>query len=117
MRTSRAAPAHAPSYGSHGRRRRAAPRLGELDVRLGARPPDDGPVEGALTVNAHLACWEVVRALEAGTDIVITDWVTDAGVVVGAWRPGWDALAEATVAGHLLAFGTQSTGGNFSFFG
>jgi hypothetical protein len=99
------------------------PRLSELDVRQGERPPGDGPVEGALTANAYLGCWGVVRALDAGADVVITGRVTDASVVVGAaaWRHGWsrtewDALAGATVAGHVLECGTQATGGNFSFF-
>ncbi len=99
------------------------PRLGELDVRQGERPPGQGPVEGALTANAYLGGWGIVRALDAGADVVITGRVTDASLVVGAaaWRYGWartdwDALAGATVAGHVLECGTQATGGNYSFF-
>jgi hypothetical protein len=99
------------------------PRLGELDVRAGLRPPGDAQVEGALTANAYLGCFGIVRALKGGADVVVTGRVTDASLVVGAaaWHHGWspadlDALAGATVAGHVLECGTQATGGNFSFF-
>ena len=99
------------------------PRLEELDVRAGLRPPGEAPVEGALTANAYLGCFGIVRALQAGADVVVTGRVTDASLVVGAaaWHHGWsptdlDAQAGATVAGHVLECGTQATGGNFSFF-
>lgn len=100
-------------------------------LRAGERPPADGDAAAgdgefpgtALTANAYLGCWGIVRALEAGADVVVTGRVTDASVVVGpaAWHHGWhsddlDALAGATVAGHVLECGTQATGGNFSFF-
>jgi hypothetical protein len=72
---------------------------------------------------AYLGAFGIARALEAGADIVITGRVTDASLVVGPAiaRFGWnrtdlDALAGATVAGHVLECGTQSTGGNYSFF-
>lgn len=101
------------------------PRLGELRGRLrgGDRPPGDRDVDDALTANAYLGCRGIVRALEAGADVVVTGRVTDASLVVGpaAWHHGWgpsdlDALAGATVAGHVLECGAQATGGNFSFF-
>ncbi|MGX5653195.1 acyclic terpene utilization AtuA family protein [Geodermatophilus nigrescens] len=110
------------------------PRLPELvsagRLRAGERPPADAGAAGEgefpgtpLTANAYLGCWGIVRALEAGADVVVTGRVTDASVVVGpaAWHHGWgpddlDALAGATVAGHVLECGTQATGGNFSFF-
>ena len=84
---------------------------------------DVGVPGDLLTANAYLGCWGVVRALEAGADVVVTGRVTDASLVVGpaAWHHGWtrddlDALAGATVAGHVLECGTQATGGNFSLF-
>ncbi len=99
------------------------PRLGELSVLVGDAPPGQAPVEGALTANAYLGCWGIVRALEAGADVVVTGRVTDASLVTGpaAWHHGWspgdlDALAGATVAGHVLECGAQATGGNFSLF-
>ena len=69
-------------------------------LRAGERPPGDGEVRDALTANAYLGCWGIVRALEAGADVVVTGRVTDASVVVGpaAWHHGGspddlDALA------------------------
>jgi Acyclic terpene utilisation family protein AtuA len=103
------------------------PRLDDLRtrglLRAGDRPPGDRDITGALTANAYLGCWGIVRALDAGADVVVTGRVTDASLVVGpaAWHHGWrpddlDALAGATVAGHVLECGAQATGGNFSFF-
>jgi hypothetical protein len=76
-----------------------------------------------LTANAYLGCWGIVDALERGADIVITGRVTDAAVVCGpaAWHHGWsrtdwNALAGAVAAGHVIECGTQTTGGNYSFF-
>jgi hypothetical protein len=90
-------------------------RTGELGLHGGA-------YGDPLTVNAYLGCWGVVAALDAGAEVVVTGRVTDASLVVGAaaWRFGWgresyDALAGATVAGHVLECGTQATGGNYSF--
>ena len=82
---------------------------------------DDGQVP--LTANAYLGGWGVARALAGGADVVVTGRVTDAALVAGpaAWHHGWtpsdlDALAGATLAGHVLECGTQATGGNFSLF-
>ncbi|HYQ67383.1 acyclic terpene utilization AtuA family protein [Actinophytocola sp.] len=79
--------------------------------------------DGALTANAYLGCWGIVECLNAGADVVVTGRVTDASLVVGpaaahfGWAPtDFDALAGATVAGHVIECGTQATGGNFAFF-
>jgi hypothetical protein len=76
-----------------------------------------------LTANAYLGAWGIAACLRAGADIVITGRVTDASLVVGPaaahfeWeRDDWNALAGATVAGHILECGAQATGGNYSFF-
>ncbi|MGY2002576.1 acyclic terpene utilization AtuA family protein [Blastococcus sp. SYSU DS1024] len=103
------------------------PRLPDLRrrglLRAGDTPPGNGEVPDVLTANAYLGCRGIVRALQAGADVVVTGRVTDASLVVGpaAWHHGWgpddlDALAGATVAGHVLECGAQATGGNFSFF-
>ncbi|MGX7826685.1 acyclic terpene utilization AtuA family protein [Actinokineospora sp. 24-640] len=87
------------------------PRAGELGLT------------GALTANAYLGGWGIASCLRAGADVVVTGRVTDASLVVGAAAAhfGWatddyDALAGATVAGHVIECGTQATGGNYSFF-
>jgi hypothetical protein len=79
--------------------------------------------EGALTANAYLGGWGIAACLDAGADVVVTGRVTDASLLVGAcashfgWaRDDWNALAGATVAGHIIECGAQATGGNYSFF-
>jgi hypothetical protein len=106
-------------------------RLG-LDAKIGYVEGDDlrrhpsvrGKVPAnALTANAYLGAFGIAACLEAGADVVVTGRVTDASLMVGPAiaRFGWgredlDALAGATVAGHLIECGAQVTGGNFSFF-
>jgi Acyclic terpene utilisation family protein AtuA len=84
-------------------------------------PPPAGSVP--LTANAYLGCGGIARALHAGAQVVVTGRVTDASLVAGPamWHHGWtfadlDALAGATVFGHLLECGAQATGGNFSLY-
>ena len=101
----------------------------ELAARLGVEVPV-GHVEGdavavpdALTANAYLGAFGIAECLRGGAQVVVTGRVTDASLVVGPAiaRFGWgrddlNALAGATVAGHILECGAQATGGNFSFF-
>jgi hypothetical protein len=98
-----------------------ADRLG-VPVRVGHVTGDELPGDG-IASNAYLGAWGIVECLRGGADIVVTGRVTDASLVVGpaAWHHGWarddwDALAGATVAGHLLECGAQATGGNYAFF-
>ena len=92
-----------------------------LHLESGAQLP---PAAGFVyTANAYLGAWGIVRALQAGADIVICPRVTDASLVVGAaaWWHGWqrddyDALAGAVAAGHVIECGPQATGGNYSAF-
>lgn len=102
--------------------RSLAERLG-LDLKVGYVEGDSLPRPDALTANAYLGAFGIAAVLDAGADVVVTGRVTDASLVVGPAiaRFGWDrddldALAGATVAGHLLECGAQVTGGNFSFF-
>jgi hypothetical protein len=94
----------------------------DLTARAAELGLDDDP-RGLLGAHAYLGAFGIARAIESGADLVITGRVTDASLVVGPAiaRFGWtradlDALAGATVAGHLLECGTQSTGGNYAFF-
>ena len=106
-------------------------RLGELaaagvpilDFESGEPLVIDDPDHRFISANAYLGCWGIVDALAGGADIVITGRTTDAAIVCGpaahhhGWkRTDWDALAGAVVAGHIIECGTQSTGGNYSFF-
>jgi len=102
--------------------RALAGRLG-LAVRVGHVEGDALPRPDALTANAYLGAFGIAACLDGGADVVVTGRVTDASLVVGPAiaRYGWgrddlDALAGATVAGHLVECGAQVTGGNFSFF-
>lgn len=99
-----------------------ADRLG-LTVRIGYVEGDALPRPDALTANAYLGAFGIAACLDAGADVVVTGRVTDASLAVGPAiaRFGWgrddlDALAGATVAGHLIECGAQVSGGNFSFF-
>jgi len=99
-----------------------ADRLG-LSVRIGYVEGDALARPDALTANAYLGAFGIAACLDAGADVVVTGRVTDASLAVGPAiaRFGWgrddlDALAGATVAGHLIECGAQVTGGNFSFF-
>ncbi len=90
-------------------------RIGELDLPADAGTP--------VTANAYLGAFGIARCLDAGADVVVTGRVTDASVIVGpaishfGWgRDDLDALAGATVAGHVIECGTQATGGNYAFF-
>ena len=78
---------------------------------------------GPLTANAYLGAWGIRECLVRGADVVVTGRVTDASLVVGpaaahfGWaRDDYDALAGATVAGHVIECGAQATGGNYAFF-
>ncbi len=106
-----------------------ATALGRLAATLGLTPRigyvtgDELSRPGAVTANAYLGAFGIAECLAAGADVVVTGRVTDASLVVGPAiaRYGWtrtdhDALAGATVAGHILECGAQATGGNFAFF-
>lgn len=99
-----------------------AARLG-LTVKVGHVQGDAVASETAITANAYLGAFGIAECLTAGADVVVTGRVTDASLVVGpgiahfGWtRRDLDALAGATVAGHILECGAQATGGNYAFF-
>src|SRR6202008_387907 len=99
-----------------------ADRLG-IRARISYVEGDAVDVPDALTANAYLGAFGIAECLRAGADVVVTGRVTDASLVVGpaaahfGWaRDDFDALAGATIAGHVLECGAQATGGNYSFF-
>ncbi len=101
----------------------AAAGLPVTDFETGKPLIGDSSGQDFISANAYLGCWGIVEALNRGADIVITGRTTDAAIVCGpaAHHHGWrrtdrDAMAGAVVAGHVIECGTQTTGGNYSFF-
>lgn len=82
---------------------------------------DGNPQVNIASANAYLGAAGIVKALEAGAQIVLTGRIADASLVTGpaihefgwAWDD-WEKLGGATVAGHLIECGAQSTGGIYS---
>jgi Acyclic terpene utilisation family protein AtuA len=109
--------------------RELAGRLG-ITVNVASVEGDDVTARAAelglgspLTASAYLGAWGIAECVRSGADVVVTGRVTDASLVVGpaaahfGWqRDAWNALAGASVAGHILECGAQATGGNYSFF-
>lgn len=100
------------------------PRIDELQVagesfeNLETHEPLNALSKQVVSANAYLGCEGIVDALRKGARIVITGRVADASLVVGPaiYEFGWDMndfdrLGRATVAGHLIECGAQSTGG------
>jgi len=93
-------------------------KQGQLPPHLDAENPDVKldvnardllkPNHKVVSANAYLGARGIVKALEAGADIIITGRVADASPVIGAawWWHGWEAtnydeLGGALIAGHL----------------
>ena len=81
----------------------------------------DAPDSNLLARNVYLGAAGIVEALAKGADIVVTGRVADPSLVVGPVMheldldpEDWDALANATLAGHLIECGTQVSGGYFA---
>ena len=81
----------------------------------------DMPAQPIVSANAYIGAGPIADALRAGADIVVCGRVADPSLVLGpalahyGWAmDGWDRLARATMAGHLLECGAQVTGGYFA---
>ena len=74
-----------------------------------------------VCANAYQGAFEIAEAIRAGAQVVVTGRVADPSLTVGpamahfGWAADdWDALAGATMAGHLLECGAQVSGGYFA---
>ena len=74
-----------------------------------------------VCANVYQGAFEIADAIRAGAQIVVTGRVADPSLTLGpaiahfGWKPDdWDALAGATMAGHLLECGAQVSGGYFA---
>ncbi|KAI8260294.1 hypothetical protein K4K58_002051 [Colletotrichum sp. SAR11_239] len=94
--------------------------LDQPGVEFDPRAEGAGGEDALLAANAYTGYAGIVRALEAGADIVVCGRCTDASPVMGLarWWHGWkgtayDALAASLMAGHLIECGPYVTGGNY----
>ena len=99
------------------------PRVDELLKGVDVREMYTGePLPANLkSCNAYLGARPIAKLLDDGCDIVLTGRVVDSAVTLGAcmhefgWRDNeYDALAGATLAGHIIECGAQATGGLFT---
>jgi len=74
-----------------------------------------------VSANAYLGAEAIAQALRAGAQIVVAGRVADPSLTVGpalahfGWAADdWQALAGATMAGHLLECGAQVSGGYYA---
>lgn len=90
------------------------------ELLRGRLAPADAARE-AVSANAYLGAAAIAGALRAGAQVVVTGRVADPSLAVGpalahfGWaETDWDALARATIAGHLIECGAQVTGGYYA---
>ena len=97
--------------------------LSSADGRAIVRKHLDSTFDDARFVcaNVYQGAFEIAEAIRAGAQIVVTGRVADPSLTLGpaiahfGWAPDqWDALAGATMAGHLLECGAQVSGGYFA---
>lgn len=73
------------------------------------------------SANIYLGAEPVVKALDAGCQIVVTGRVTDTGITLApmihefGWAmDDWDKMAAGIIAGHIIECGAQASGGNIT---
>jgi hypothetical protein len=93
-------------------------------VQPGGRERRPDPTDlNIVSANAYLGARGIVKALQAGADIIICGRVSDASPVIGAawyWHSwtdhDYDQLAGSLIAGHLIECSAYVTGANFAGF-
>jgi hypothetical protein len=87
-------------------------------THLESGAPLDSVATRLVTANAYLGAAPIVEAINGGAKIIVTGRVADPSLTVAPCIAhfGWslsdyNAIAGATVAGHLIECGTQVTGG------
>lgn len=73
------------------------------------------------SANIYLGAEPVVKALDAGCQIIVTGRVTDTGITLAPmihefnWSmDDWDKMASGIIAGHIIECGAQASGGNIT---
>ncbi len=73
------------------------------------------------SANIYLGAEPVVKALDAGCQIIVTGRVTDTGITLApmihefGWAmDDWDKMAAGIIAGHIIECGAQGSGGNIT---
>jgi hypothetical protein len=91
---------------------------GHVLANLDTGGPFSAVRERVVSANAYLGAPPIVEALKQGASVVIAGRVADASLTVApamhefGWEwDDWNRLGAATVAGHLIECGAQSTGG------
>src|SRR6185503_12868391 len=76
------------------------------------------PLSVVVSANAYLGARPIAEALAGNARLVITGRVADASLTLGpamhkfGWQwDDWNKLAAASLAGHLIEYGAQVTGG------
>ena len=94
---------------------------GETFTNIETGEPLGDRINIVASANAYLGAAGIVEALENGARFVLTGRIADASLVTGPAIKefDWDfmndqAIANATVAGHLIECGAQVSGGIFS---
>jgi Acyclic terpene utilisation family protein AtuA len=98
------------------------PQLDRVRVLEPREIGSGAPLPGRLvSANAYLGALPIVRALDAGAQIVLCGRVVDSALTLGVlmhafgWRSGeYDRLAAGSLAGHVIECAVQATGGLFT---